>query len=102
MSQQERQWRSKLAQIVAQQGFLRGSIQERQRVCGKPNCKCAKGQKHKSLYLVFSKGGRYQQLYVPRQWEEAVRKWVENYQNMRGLMENVSEMYCEKVRKRQG
>ncbi len=102
MSQQERQWRSKLAQIVSQRGFVRGSIQLRERVCGKPNCKCVRGQKHKSLYLVLSKSGRYQQLYVPKQWEQAVRKWVENYQKMRGLMEKVSEIYFDKVRKRQG
>ena len=55
MTAQERQWRSKLAQIVAQQGFIRGSLLERQRVCGKPNCRCTRGHKHKALYLVISR-----------------------------------------------
>jgi hypothetical protein len=102
MTAQERQWRSKLAQIVSQQGFIRGSLLERHRVCGKPNCRCARGHKHKSLYLVLSKQGRSQQLYVPMQWEAAVRQWVQNYHNVRDLMEKISEGFWKKVKKRQG
>ena len=102
LSRQERQWRSKLTQLVSQQGFMRGSLQERTRVCGKPNCKCAQGQGHKSLYLVLSKEGKTQQLYVPRQWESAVRQWVTNYHDVRDLMEKISEYHLNKVQKRQG
>jgi hypothetical protein len=102
MGQQERHWRSLLAQIAAQRGLLRGSLQLRQQTCGKPNCKCTRGQKHQALYVVFSKDGRYRQLYVPRQWEQAVRQWVGNYRQLRDLTEKVSEFYAEKVRTRQG
>lgn len=102
MGEQERHWRSLLAQIVSQRGLLRGSLQLREQLCGKPNCRCARGQKHRVLYLVFSKGGRYRQLYVPRAWEAAVRQWVQNYRQWRDLTEKVSEVYTQKVRKRQG
>ncbi len=99
---QERQWRSKLAQLVTQHGFVRGTLQERLRVCGKPNCRCARGQRHRALYLVLSKHGRSQQLYVPREWEAAVRQWVDNYHDVRDLMEKISEYHLNKVQKRQG
>lgn len=102
MGVQERQWRSKLAQRVSQHGFIRGTILERERVCGKPNCKCAKGQKHAAVYLVLSKEGRQEQLYVPKQWEATVRQWVNNYHNLRDLMEKISETHWKKVQKRQG
>ncbi len=102
MSVRERQWRSKLAQLVSQRGFIRGSLLDRRRVCGKPNCKCVRGEGHRALYLVLSKEGRTQQLYVPKQWEAVVRQWVENYHDVRDLMEKISQDHWNKVQKRQG
>lgn len=102
MSARERRWRSKLAQFVAEQGFVRGTLQERMRVCGKPNCRCTRGERHRGLYLVLSKEGRTRQLYVPKQWEPTVRQWVENYRQMRDLMEQISDHHLDKVWKRQG
>ena len=102
MAVQERRWRSKLAQLVAEHGLVRGTLQERLRVCGKPNCRCARGQGHRGLYLVLSKDGRTRQMYVPKQWEATVRQWVENYQDMRGLMEKISDHHLNNMQKRQG
>jgi len=102
MSARERQWRSKLAQLVSQRGFIRGALLERRRVCGKPNCKCASGQGHSALYLVLSKEGRTKQLYVPKRWQSDVRQWVANYHDVRDLMEKISQDHWNKVQKRQG
>jgi hypothetical protein len=55
---------------------VRGTLQVRDRTCGKPNCRCAKGEKHKALYLVVSKEGKQQQLYIPKAYEERGRQWV--------------------------
>ena len=101
MSARERRTRSRLAQLISQRGLLRGSLLLRRRVCGKPNCKCTRGQKHESLYLVISEGGRTRQLYVPRDWESRVRRWVEEYHRARQLMEEISRIYWDKVRTRQ-
>lgn len=98
---QERAWRSQLTQIVAGQPFLRGTLLERQRVCGKPNCRCARGQKHRALYLVLSEGKRQRQLYVPKDWEPRVRQWVANHHALRDLIREVSDLYWSKVQKRQ-
>jgi hypothetical protein len=102
MSVPERGFRSKLAQIVHQSGVLRGTLLSRKRVCGKASCRCAKGHPHESLYLVISEGGRTRQLYVPRQWEAAVRQWVQSYQQAKGLLEEISRLHWDKVRNRQG
>lgn len=101
MSVAERTLRSKLAQIVAQRGLLRGSLLIRRRVCGKARCKCAGGQLHESLYLVISQGGRTRQLYVPKVWEGRVRQWVEDYQQVRRLLEEVSQVHWQKVHNRE-
>ena len=50
--------------------------------CGKPNCRCARGEKHGPYwYLVYRriKGGRWRQrkVYVPRDQVSAVKSWLE-------------------------
>ncbi len=101
MSPRERDRRSRLAQLAHAAGLLRGTLALRERACGKSNCKCAKGEKHVSLYLVASYEGRVRQLFIPKDWEPQVRRWVEQYQEARKLLEEVSLLYWEKVQKRQ-
>lgn len=100
MTPAERRARSRLAQLIHGQGLLRGSLLERGRVCGKSGCKCARGELHQSLYLVISEKGRTRQLFIPKDWEALVRRWVRNHHDARELMEEVSRIYWEKVRKR--
>lgn len=76
-------------------------MQERHRVCGKPNCRCTRGEKHRSLYLVLSNGKRLRQLYVPPAWEARVREWVANHQTLREAIKEVSELYWRKVQRRE-
>lgn len=101
MSRPERQARSALARLVTQRGLLRGNLLERRRVCGKPNCRCARGELHAGLYLVFSEGGKLRQLFVPKTWEARVRQWVRDYHDARQLLEQLSRLYFEKLRQRE-
>jgi hypothetical protein len=98
----ERRWRSRLAQIAASGGLVRGSLLERYRACGNPNCRCARGRKHRAVYLMLSDGGRLRQLFIPAAWEDQVRQWVANHKELKGLLKQISEVYWEKVRQRQG
>jgi hypothetical protein len=101
MAQRERESRSKLAQLIHDSGLIRGSLSVRERTCGKPNCRCAKGEKHVSLYLVVSEDGRYRQTFIPKDLEEVVRLWVENHQKARALLEEISRMHYERVQSRE-
>jgi hypothetical protein len=100
MSAAERQARSQLAQLLSQRGVIRGTLLVRKRKCGKPNCRCAAGEGHESLFLVISEHGRTRQLFVPRDWESRVRLWVGDYHRARELMEEVSRIHWDKVRSR--
>jgi len=100
MSVDERKARSQLAQLVSQRGLMRGSLLVRRMTCGKPNCRCARGERHESLFVVISEKGRTRQLFVPKDWEPLVRRWVEDHHRARQLMEEVSRIYWDKVRKR--
>ena len=101
MTLRERRSRSALARLVSQRGLLRGNLLERRRVCGKPNCRCTRGELHAGLYLVFSEGGKLRQLFVPKAWESRVRLWVQDYHEIRRLLEEISRLYVEKLRQRE-
>jgi hypothetical protein len=90
-----------LTQIVSGHPFLRGTLQERYRVCGKSNCRCAQGQKHRGLYLVWREGRRLRQLYVPPAWEKRVREWVTRHQVLRKLICAVAGECWKKVERRE-
>lgn len=92
LSNSERGFRSRLTQIVHDAGFLRGTLSVRSRPCGKPNCRCARGELHASLYLVQSRQGKLRQLSIPKAWEDRVRQAVSNYREMRRLIEDISEL----------
>ena len=98
----ERALRSKLAQMVSGQIAIRGSLFERRRRCGNPGCHCAKGEGHPGLYLTLSEGKRRRQLYIPADWADRVRQWVDNYHKIRDLMDEVSEVHWDRIKRRQG
>jgi hypothetical protein len=101
MSLRERDLRSRLSQLIAGEGVLHGTLDERARTCGKPNCKCARGEKHISLYLVVREEGKLRHLYVPESYANQVRNWVAHYQRLLALAEELSSMYWEKIQKRE-
>ena len=100
MSAAERDWRSRLARLIHSQGVLRGTLTVRQRVCGRPNCHCARGEKHASLYLVSHRDGKPRQLYIPHEQEAQARRWAANYRRARQLLDGIAETYFERLRKR--
>ena len=55
-SVQERDTRSRAAQLLANQPFLRGSLVLRYRTCGKSYCRCQRGQKHPALLSLHALG----------------------------------------------
>ena len=100
LSTAERNFRSRIVQLAAGQWFLRGTLSERWGKCGKPNCHCAQGELHKSLYLVQSHAGKPRQICVPKDWQERVRQAVNDYQLLQRLIEEVSELEWKRLQER--
>lgn len=101
LARDERELRSRLAQLVHGVGFVRGGLSVRKRRCGSTNCKCTQGALHESLYLATSHDGQQWQLYVPPELEETTREWAAHYQEIRDLLETLSRMHWEKLKKRE-
>lgn len=71
---------------------VRGSLVMMRRACGKPGCRCQKGQKHHSLYLSQSNNGKTKMIYLPREAEDKANRYVKNYQKIKSVLNNVSDI----------
>jgi hypothetical protein len=101
LSDEERELRSKLAQLISSYGFVRGNLSPRERSCGRANCRCARGEKHHAVYLVASSEGKFNQLFVPSELQGTAQEWVETYHQIRQLLEELSRRQWEKLRRRE-
>lgn len=97
----ERRRRSRVAQLAHSSRLLRGSLSVRSQTCGKGSCRCARGEPHVSVYLVQSHHGKPRQLYVPKEWEERVRRAVKDYQELQTLLEELSELEWRRLMRRE-
>lgn len=100
MSSEERSSRSKIKPYLENRGLVRGTLNERMRVCGNANCKCTRGERHRALFLVRSKDGKVEQLYIPREKEETVRQWVKNWKAVQANLEEISSSYWDRLKRK--
>lgn len=93
MSPKERQARSRLKLLLQEPGILRASLIEMKRRCGNPCCRCAKAKRywHLSWYAGQSRGGKKRMKYIPEELVAEVRLWVERHQEVRRLLDEVSD-----------
>jgi hypothetical protein len=90
----ERQARSRLRQLLGQaDGLLHGTIIEMTRRCGNPRCRCSTddNSKHRSFYLGQTLAGKTSMQYIPKDLEQTVRSWVEDFQEASTLLESISQ-----------
>lgn len=101
MSGKERDLRSHLVHLASRYGLMHGTLNVRERACGKSNCKCVRGEKHSSLYVVVQQDGKVRQLFVPKTKELEVRQWIARYQQVQSLLDEISEFYWDRIEKRE-
>jgi hypothetical protein len=92
-----------LKRLPPLQAILRGSLVERYKRCGKPGCKCTKGPGHgPKYYLTVSYPKRKPEMdYVPAEFQEKVKEHLENYRKAKGILEEISEINRELLRRRE-
>ncbi len=100
MSAQERELRSRLAQLASARTLIHATLSVRHVTCGKKTCHCAQGERHRAVYLLSSAKGKKRQVFVPAAMEEEVRAWVENYHKVTDLLEQVSEGAWSELKRR--
>lgn len=85
--------------LLANKGpLIRGSFGSRSRVCGKPNCHCARGAGHESKYLAASQGGKQRQVHVPASDVDEVAAGVGRYRWFRHAEAKLVELSALQLR----
>jgi len=77
--------------------LVRGSFTTRERTCGKPSCRCTRGELHRAKYLVASQGGKLRQVYVPAADEVMVAAGVERYRRLRDVRARLEDLAQEQL-----
>jgi len=97
LTQRRRRLRQQLCELGP---GLRASLIERYTQCGKPGCKCMRGEKHgPAYYLAVSYAkGRTRQIYVPKDLKPLVEQWVRNYHQAMSVLEEISGINLELIR----
>ena len=81
---------------------LRGSLIERYKRCGHPGCSCQLGPGHGPKYYlsVSQAGGRPEMDYVPEEYSQQVSAYVQNFQKVRQILEQICNLNRELLRRR--
>lgn len=80
---------------------IKGTLVEMKKTCGKPNCKCMKGEKHKALYVSQYVKGSPRMLFVPKAQEKRIRQCVENYKKLKKSINELSELNIDIIKREQ-
>lgn len=89
---------SRLKRVAAAKPLLAASLTEVFRVCGKPSCRCYRGHKHRAFQLTYKERGQSRVVYVPVDFTEEVRSWIEEYRRIKRLLQEISQLSLALVR----
>ncbi len=90
-----------LAKLPPLDEVLRGSLVERLVRGGKASCRCASGELHAAVYLsVTHRGGRTEQISLPRELVTSVRNGIAVYQKWWEILAQVATVNRDLLRQR--
>jgi len=83
---------ARIRELASVGPLLQGSLAEIGVTCGNPNCRCARGEKHRSHILTRKVNGRTRSLYIPVDLVEDVRAWAGEHRRVKKLLKEISEL----------
>ena len=82
---------------ISNTDIIKGSLVILKRTCGKPGCKCYKGEKHQSMYLSRSIKGKTAMTYIPKSNENYAKRCVKRYKNILKKLNQFSTKTIKKI-----
>ena len=79
--------------------LLRGSVVLREMRCGKPTCRCTRGQPHTYLVVTLKEQGKSRTIYVDANRQDDARQWSANYKRFKVLLKEHSEALLELLKR---
>ncbi len=84
---------SRLKQLTSAGPLLAASLALVQKRCGQPSCRCHHGGPlHPAHHLTLKDDGKTRTVYVPQDLLGEVQAWVAEYQRLKRLMTEVSQL----------
>lgn len=72
-----------LAAFLSEYPLIKGTVYTLRRKCSKPSCRCARGERHETVVLTASVGGKTRLWTIPVERVEEIRQRTENYRRFR-------------------
>lgn len=92
-TQVRRMLASRLKQLAPAGPLLAASLLLVYKRCGQPSCRCHHdGPRHPAHHLTLKDQGRTRTLYVPQDLLPEVQRWVGEYQRLKSLMAEISQL----------
>jgi hypothetical protein len=79
--------------LFSDRPVMKGTVYELKRKCGKPGCKCARGELHTRMVLSASEGGKTRLQVIPHGSLGEVQQKVRRYQEFRRVRARLGEIY---------
>jgi len=77
---------------------IKGTVYELKRRCGKPGCKCVRGELHARMVVSASEGGKTRLQVIPHGFLVEVQAKVRRYQELRRVRARLGEIYREMLK----
>jgi hypothetical protein len=89
----------RLKQLAPGKPVLAASLALVNKRCGQPSCSCHHGGPlHQAHHLSFKEGGKTRTVYVPKDLVAEVQSWVAEYQRLKRLLGEVSQLSLALIR----
>lgn len=72
-----------LAPFLSSHPLVKGTVYTLRRKCSKPSCRCARGERHATVVLTASIGGKTRLWTIPQERIEEIRERTEHYRRFR-------------------
>jgi len=83
---------TRLKRVAAVKPVLMATLVETHRVCGKASCRCRRGFKHRAFQVTFKERGQSRSVYVPVDFTDEVRSWIDEYRRLKALLREISQL----------
>ncbi len=72
--------------------MIKGSVIFREMRCGKPICKCTRGEPHLYLCVVYAEKGKSKTVYVDKKRQAEALIYSRNYKKFKALLQEHSQL----------
>jgi len=89
-----------LQQLKEGRDLMKGSLAETQRSCGKPGCRCQRGERHRGYFFSYRVKGKPGVIYIPEVLYPEVKNLVSNWKRLKDTVEDLTMMNVKLIQKR--